>query len=453
MAPIPANCQKSEDSLTLHDQRPRGSTIAATLLSAPLSVAASLTSPISALRILLVEDHAFQRAVAADMLRALGAVQIVEAENGTDALDRLTAQSFDVVFCDIAMPQLNGPGLMAELARRGDRAFAATAPAWVWMTAQDADILDSHQRLAEALGLRAVHALRKPLEPAELAGILAEAAHGDGARPDAATPDDATLLAAVPDGFHIVLQPQFALATGRLAGAEALCRWRHPTLGNVPPDRFIGRLEMLDAADPILFLAIKACLAMHRRLRAAGLEIVLGVNASARTLCRPETLPKLDAMVAAAGLPRRLLVIELTEELPVPDPVALSVALNQLRLLGYGVAIDDFGVGIATLKLLADLPFTQIKLDRSFVRHVEGEDQRTAICRHVIALARDLGRECVAEGVETVSQRAALAALGCDLGQGYLWSAPLAPDDFLAAAPAWAGLTAPPGTDISRKSE
>lgn len=210
---------------------------------------------------------------------------------------------------------------------------------------------------------------------------------------------------------------------------------------------------MLDAADPILFMAIDACVAMHRRLRAAGLEIVLGVNASARTLCRPETLPRLDAMVAAAGLPRRQLVIELTEEFPVPDTVALSVALNQLRLLGYGVAIDDFGVGIATLKLLADLPFTQIKLDRSFVKHVDGDDQRTAICRHVIALARDLGRECVAEGVETVSQRAALASLGCDLGQGYLWSAPLAPDDFLAAAPAWAGLTAPPGTDISRKSE
>jgi len=400
--------------------------------------------PVSALRILVVDDHPFQCAAVASLMHTLGTQHVVQAGNGEEAVRLLAAQPFDAVFCDISMPVLDGPGVMAELARRGDRAFAEGAPVWVWMTALDADILDSHRTLAETLGLRHVHALPKPLHGPRVADILAQtaqaaqAARRGGTRRVAALPDDATLQAAVPDSLHIVLQPQFHIATGRLAGAEALCRWQHPTLGPIAPDHFIARLEALDAADPVFFLAVAQCLAAHRRLRAAGVEIALGVNASARTLCRPGTLDRLEALIAAANVPRGLLVIELTEDHPAPDPVALSVALNRLRLLGYGVAIDDFGVGIATLKLLADLPFTQIKLDRSFVAHVDAENQRTAICRHVIGLARDLGLECVAEGVETVSQRDALAALGCGLGQGYLWSPPVPPGDFIAAAPAWA---------------
>ena len=415
------------------------------------------------LRILVVDDDPFQRTVAADLLREFGIVHLDFAGNGLEAAERLAATAFDAVLCDIEMPVANGPELIAELGRRGAGALAGSPPVWVWLTALADDILDSHRDLVLALGFTRVHALHKPLQRAALMPIIDDALARDRDPPpqsdtddERPTPDDAAILAAVralgiesggphdaslADGetidageFEIEWQPQFEIATGRIAGAEALCRWNHPTLGRIAPDLFIPRLEALDAADPILFLATARCLAVQQRLIASGLEIPIGINASAQTLCRPGVLDRIERMVAATGLPRRLLTIELTEGFPVADTVALSVALNRLRVLGYGVAIDDFGVGIATLKLLADLPFTQIKLDRSFVSSVDAGSQRAVICRNIIRLALDLGLECIAEGIETEAQRAALQALGCHLGQGYLWSRPLALDAFVARA-------------------
>ncbi len=395
----------------------------------------------SALRVLVVEDHPFQRVAIESLVRKLGVCHVSLAENGRQAAQILEQDVFDVVCCDIEMPGGNGPELIADLHRRRGQALAGTPPVWVWMTALADDILDSHRALALELGIPHVYALRKPLTSDTIEHILADALLHNHAADAASTsqtpPDDDTLLAAVRDADHafsIVFQPQFDIATGALAGAEALCRWRHPTLGLIRPDLFIPRLEALDAADPILLLAVKRCLAVQATLISRGLSVPLGVNASAQTLCRPGLLEALDAMVAASGIPRARLTIELTEGYPVADTLALSVTLNRLRLLGYGVAIDDFGVGIATLKLLADLPFTQIKLDRSFVSSIDVQDQRAIICRNVVRLARELQLECVAEGIETEAQRAALQTLGCNIGQGYLWSPPLPADAFIADA-------------------
>lgn len=410
-----------------------------------------MSPPANDLRILVVEDDPFQRTAAADLLHAFGIVRVAFAGNGLEAAARLASTSFDVVLCDIEMPVANGPELVAELSRRGTAALAGPPPVWVWLTALADDILGSHRDLMITLGFPRVYALHKPLRAELLAPIIDDARASRIGPPsparDDVMPADDDLLAAMGHGplpggaFHIEWQPQFDIVTGRLTGAEALCRWHHPVLGPIRPDLFIARLEALHAADAILFLATDRCLALHQRLLAAGIEIPLGVNASAQTLCQPGVLERFEDMVAHARLPRRLLTIELTEGFPVADPMALSVALNRLRVLGYGVAIDDFGVGIATLKLLADLPFTQIKLDRSFVSSVDTESQRTVICRTMIRLALDLGLECVAEGIETEAQRAALQKLGCRLGQGYLWSRPLALNAFVARA-----LAATPGT-------
>lgn len=389
------------------------------------------------LRVLVVEDHAFQRIAAEELVRQLGAYRVRCAASGREASAILATEPFDVVLCDIEMPDGNGPELIADLHQRHERAFAGVPPVWVWMTALADDILDSHRDLARELGIRHVYALRKPLAADTLEDILEDAlTRNPSAEAMAASrvmAGDDDLLAAVRtgDALSIVFQPQFDIATGRLAGAEALCRWRHPTLGLIRPDLFIARLEALDAAEPVFLLGVQRCLDVQQRLAAHGVAVPLGINGSAQTLCRHGLLETFDAMVAASGVPRERLTIELTEGFPVNDPLALSVTLNRLRLLGYGVAIDDFGVGIATLKLLADLPFTQIKLDRSFVGNVDGHGQRAVICRNVIGLARDLGLECVAEGVETEAQRAALLALGCGIGQGYLWSPPLAADAFV----------------------
>ena len=388
---------------------------------------------------LVVDDHPFQLLAAEQLLTQLGVSEVRCAADGHAALDLLAARKFDLVLCDIEMPGLNGPGMMDELTRRKN-AFAGAQPLWVWVSALQDDIIESHVSLADSVGLSDVRAIRKPISAVVLEEILQDVLRRDLTMevPAAAPsqPEDHDLLAAMqtPGAIFIMLQPQFRIGSGALAGAEALCRWRHPEQGLIRPDLFIPRLEALGEADAIFQLAGQQCLAVQRQLLARGVRIPLSINASAQTLCRPGVLDAFDAMVEASGMPRQLLIIELTEGYPVHDTRALSIALNRLRLLGYGVAIDDFGIGIATLKLLADLPFTQIKLDRSFVVAVPGNGQRAAICRNVINLARDLKLECVAEGIETPVQRDALQALGCDLGQGYLWSPALPPDMFVAEA-------------------
>ncbi|AOY90672.1 diguanylate phosphodiesterase [Cupriavidus sp. USMAA2-4] len=395
-----------------------------------------MPNPYATLAVLVVDDHPFQRAAAELLLQRLGVTDVRCAADGREAVDLLATLPFDLVLCDIDMPRLNGPQLMSELSRRGAQAFAGRAPAWSWMSAVDEGILASHADLAGAIGLPRVHALRKPLCAESLDGILQDAValrsqDASGAPPE--LPDDRQLLDALRtrSGFFILLQPQVRIDTGTLAGAEALCRWQHPDFGLVPPDHFIARLEALGETDAIFSLVTERCLAVQARLQAGGASVPLSINASAQTLCSSGMLERFDAQVAASGIPRGLLTVELTETFPVHDAVTLSVALNRLRLMGYGVAMDDFGVGITTLKLLADLPFTQIKLDRSFVGNVDGNSQRALICRSMIALARELNLECVAEGVETEAQREALLALGCPVGQGYLWSRPLSEDAFV----------------------
>jgi len=399
------------------------------------SVPSAPSARYAALTVLVVDDHPFQRAAAEQLLHRLGVSKVRCAADGHEAADLLAATPFDLVLCDIDMPGLNGPQLMSELSQRGAQAFAGPPPAWLWVSALDEVILASHLDLADAIGLPQVHALHKPLCAEALETILrdAMALHDQGAtQPVAPFPDDQRLLAALEAGeFFVELQPQVRIDSGTVAGAEALCRWRDPEQGLISPEHFIARLEALGEADAIFFLVAERCLAVLQRLQAASASVPLSINSSAQTLCRAGVLEHFDELVAASGIPRGLFTVELTESFPVADPVSLSVALNRLRLMGYGVAMDDFGVGIATLKLLADLPVTQVKLDRSFVASVDGNNQRGLICRSMIGLARDLRLECVAEGVETEAQREVLLTLGCTLGQGYLWSKPMSEDEFV----------------------
>jgi EAL domain-containing protein (putative c-di-GMP-specific phosphodiesterase class I) len=397
-----------------------------------------LTVPSQFLKVLLIEDHALQRVAARKLLSELGVGHIYDASDGLEAIEIMRQESFDLVLCDIDMPRCSGPELMSEIVRRGTTAFAGTLPVWVWMSVLSQEILESHRVLACEHFFPSAYALSKPLKASTLAPLLREAT----ARKcqvtvtprELPTGDELRAFAAWPHSLVVMLQPQFHLLSGVLSGGEALCRWQHPRLGLLGPEQFIPQLEAMRIADAIFLEATVRCLEAQKTLSTLDIAIDVGINASAQTLCKPGVIEHFDNMVGSSDVPRSRITIELTEDVSIQDSVALSIALNRLRLLGYGVAIDDFGIGIATLKLLADLPFTQIKIDRSFVGHILGSDQRSKICRSMIRLAIDLGLGCVAEGVETEEQRTALQELACSNGQGYLW-APAEPIDvFLAAA-------------------
>ena len=224
--------------------------------------------------------------------------------------------------------------------------------------------------------------------------------------------------------FVLHYQPQVRAADGVIVGCEALIRWRHPTRGLVEPDHFIPLAEELRLIVPIGTWVLGEAVRAARRWQAAGRELPVSINLSSLQLRDVRFAETVQAALAEAGLPGRLLEVEITERMLMDDTDAVRATLAQLHALGVRVAIDDFGTGYSSLGALNQLPIDRIKIDRSFVRGLPQHAGNAAIARAIVMLAASLGREVIAEGVENEAQRACLAALGCPQLQGLLFGAP-----------------------------
>ena len=225
--------------------------------------------------------------------------------------------------------------------------------------------------------------------------------------------------------FVLHYQPQVRAADGVLVGCEALIRWRHPTRGLVEPDQFIPLAEAHRLIVPIGHWVLHEATMAARRWRDAGRELTVGINLSSLQLRDAHFVDAVQAALAAAGVPGRLLEVEITERMLMDDADAARATLAHLHALGVRVAIDDFGTGYSSLGALNALPIDRIKIDRSFVRGLPGHAGNAAIARAIVTLAASLGREVIAEGVETEAQREFLAGLGCQQLQGLLFGAPV----------------------------
>ncbi|HEV2814743.1 MAG TPA: EAL domain-containing protein [Solirubrobacteraceae bacterium] len=238
---------------------------------------------------------------------------------------------------------------------------------------------------------------------------------------------EASLRGAVERGeLRLDYQPLIELATGRIRSVEALLRWDHPELGLIPPVRFIPVAEQSGLIGEIGAWVVRvACV----QAAAWDDEIEIAVNVSPRQLASPAFREHVGAALAAAGLPPHRLCLEVTESAVIADLEEADRTLRGLRDLGVKLAVDDFGVGYASLSQLKSLPPVDVlKIDRSFVSGVlNGADDR-AIVEAVVGLAHSLGLQTVAEGIETAEQGEALKALDCVFGQGYHYARPSGPD-------------------------
>ena len=226
--------------------------------------------------------------------------------------------------------------------------------------------------------------------------------------------------------FSLHFQPQLQVNSGRIVGLEALARWPHPTLGNVPPGRFIPLAEDTGLIQPLGDWVFWESCRHVRIFKDLGLPAVrVAVNISAQQL-RHENLPLMvHGALACYDLSPSDLELEITESTAMQNPEITLSILNQLSDMGIALAIDDFGTGYSSLAYLKHLPIQRLKLDQSFVKDIESDLSDAAICSATIALGHNLGLELVAEGVETQAQRDFLSKLGCDVLQGYLYSRPL----------------------------
>ena len=226
--------------------------------------------------------------------------------------------------------------------------------------------------------------------------------------------------------FSLHFQPQMHVETGRIVGLEALARWHHPTLGQVPPVRFIAIAEETGLILPLGDWIFWETCRHIRAIRDAGIrDVRVAINISAQQL-RHENLPLVvHGALACYDLIPADIELEITESTAMQNPEVTLSILNQFSDMGIVLAIDDFGTGYSSLAYLKHLPIHRLKLDQSFVKDIETDINDAAICSATVALGHNLGLELVAEGVETVEQRDFLAKLGCDVLQGYLYSKPM----------------------------
>jgi diguanylate cyclase (GGDEF)-like protein/PAS domain S-box-containing protein len=228
------------------------------------------------------------------------------------------------------------------------------------------------------------------------------------------------------DALHVCYQPIVDVASGRLAGYEALTRWQEATRGDVSPALFVRVAEQGGFVDELdRWVLGRVCRDVRAAVRAGALPAGtrMSVNLSTRSLADPGLVPFVASLLATEGVPPETLVLEVTETALLHDVATAGSILTALRALGVGIALDDFGTGYSSLTFLRELPVTQVKIDRSFVANIVAEHEGDlVITESVVDLARRLGLETVAEGVESPDQLAELRRLGCDLAQGHLWS-------------------------------
>ncbi len=249
---------------------------------------------------------------------------------------------------------------------------------------------------------------------------------------------------------QVAFQPIYSIQQAEICGFEALARWQHPVLGNIPPSEFITLAEdtglILRLGSQILE---RACSRMAAWNRAWGTALAINVNVSPRQFADAGLMPTLLGVLERTGLPASLLRLEITETALLTHEAIVKETLEQARAHGIRISLDDFGTGYSSLSFLLSLPVDEVKVDRSFVSNMHCDANREELVRTVIHLGHSLGKRVVAEGVETERDLLGLTEMGCECVQGYLISKPLSPEALEIEFPALAARARnhPPGDE------
>jgi len=273
-------------------------------------------------------------------------------------------------------------------------------------------------------------------QPATLFGLIQNVAEPGAAQPEPAPMDEAAqnrlslsrdLRLALENGdIEARYQPQFDMRTGRVSGYEALARWTHPLLGDIPPGEFIPLAESYGLIGGIGSVMLRtACGQAKAWLDAGQPERTMAVNISAAQLLHGDIVAEVANVLAETGLPPHLLVLELTESVFIDHGEDhIRTILSQIEAQGVKLALDDFGTGYSSLGYLKDLPFHTLKIDRCFVNDIETDSAQRALLAGILGLGRGLGMRLVAEGVETNAQVEILRSWDCDMIQGFYFAQP-----------------------------
>jgi EAL domain-containing protein (putative c-di-GMP-specific phosphodiesterase class I)/FixJ family two-component response regulator len=383
----------------------------------------------------LVDDDPVFRALTEDLLLDAGVVNVAMAEDGLDALAQLDGGlTPDIIVCDLNMPAHDGVSLIRSLS---DRKFPGKV---VIISGEDAPVIEAVAKLAKMQGLDIIGSIRKPITLEALKDVLARTSPAKRPATTRLAPaQPAVLDAAIERGSLIpFFQAKVCMRTCKIVGAEALARIviTHDEYANPVP--YIELAEKTDRIDELTLTLTRAIARHVKDYKVNGERMPVAINISPNSLRRREFPDQLAQVVQEGGLSCSQVTLEVTETRLMEYGPDVLETMARMRIKGFGLSVDDFGTGASNIDRLHMFPFTELKIDQSFTRHVFTDSFARAAVESSVRLAKELNLKIVAEGIETPELWRFLADLGVDEGQGYLMAYPLAPTDFSALL--WRGI-------------
>lgn len=389
-----------------------------------------LKSDESRIRILLLDDESFMHKLLAHMLAGLGYHSVVTCDNGPDALDLVDdkSQAPNLILMDLNMPGMDGIEFVRKLVEHNYKGSL------ILVSGEDERVLQMAEKLVQAHNITILGHLQKPVSLEGLAALVNKWRPARTLHAVSKTYAVDELKNAI-DNNRLVnyYQPKVSLATGAVVGVETLVRWLHPVDGLVFPDLFIGLAEDNGMIDDLTSVVLTNAFKQTSVWQKEGLSLRVAVNVSMENLMSVSFADFVAASAMAAGVAPSDILLEVTESRLMLDHRMPLEVLTRLRLKRFGLSIDDFGTGHSSLTQLHDIPFNELKIDRSFVHGAWRDETVLAMYNASLGLGKQLGMQVVAEGVEDRDDWEFLRRTGCDLAQGYFIAHPMLAEEL----PGW----------------
>lgn len=381
----------------------------------------------STVRILVLDDEPAMSTLIAFVLRNLGFANVVQCDNGLSALELVDgATRPDLILLDLNMPGMDGMEFVRRLVERN---YAGNL---ILVSGEDAKVLHVVETLIRAHRITVVGRIEKPFNRETMDGIMERALRSLCNPPKSRKTYEADSVRAAIEQGELVnfYQPVVAVATAAFIGVETLVRWRHPEDGLVYPDQFIAVAEQNGLIDSLSRLVLHNALNQASKWRDAGTPLRIAINLSIENLLSTDFVDFVTQEAARVEIAPSEISFEVIQNRLMHDLRVPLEVLARLRMKRFRLTIDDFGTGQATLRQLRDIPFDELKIDRTFVHGAAQDSTAKAIYDASMTLGKQLGMTVVAEGVETRQDWEMLRQTQCDFAQGYFIGRPMSAADL-----------------------